>query len=301
MVAFVGRCAQFAEAIQVGHARTGMAVTVSAIAWSLFSSDNQKREVVSKCLQGYRFLGVDNIGDGELKNHLWQGLQSVDNMMKASPLFYMAYHAIHPSNLKMGPHLARALGRGLTGTFASVPALAVFYSAATVLLPTIQSQAMKRGYSVEEAKNISQGTVFLGIGSPLEFGVEAVGCGVRPRQFALAPVLVGTAFITGRLAAGILTQYRAIDGKGDPKRDLAITIGGTTFAQHGINACLQSMTHGGGLSGIGRYFWAGNVAGVGGFGSGMKQLGGTFLQRVLFGAYWNHLSHQPQPVPPWLR
>lgn len=293
------------------HAKIGLALTLGSIFGAKVSTDEQKRALLERSITFYRLCGVkaEHQSDLELKKTVWQTVTSVVNVVKASPLFYVVYHAIHPSELSRSQHLLRSCGRGMAGTLASIPAMLLFYGVAAASMPVISSRLQDRGYDKKAADSSSQTAVFVGIGSPLEFGVEALGCGITPTQLSLGPALLGTSAIAGRLAAGVLLQYRAVgesqsdDYVEDSKRkwrDFTYSWLGTTFAQHAINGSMQTITHRHGMMGIYNYFRYGATSGTGSLQRAALRFAGTGFQRFVFMMYWNHLNHQSQELPSWM-
>lgn len=272
-------------------------------------SDEWKKEYMGRVVRLYRQQGIEekNLSDQDLRDTVWQSVQSADSVIKASPLFYFSYHAIHKSGLPLKKHVLRATVKGVSGTLASVPAMFLFYGLAAGGIPQLQNHLMNRNWEKEDAKTAAQAGTFLVGGPLLEFGVEALGCGLKTGQLRTGPWAVGTIAIAGRLWAGVLPQFQAADSnktKEDPhqkEKDLAKVLFGTTLAQHLVNASMKSMESGCGSKGIVNYLKYGQV--VGGFNPkmGMLQLGKTGVQRVAFSFLWNHLTHNAKETPSYLK
>ena len=292
--------------------RLGMKLLAGIALGSCFATDEQKRRLIEKNIQFYRFCGVkpDCISDQELQRRVWMCWRSVFNVLLASPLFYASYHGIHRSGLPLQQHFLQSCGRGISGTLAALPPLIVYYGASTLEIPIIQSRLVDHGYSKANARDTAKRVAFVGLGAPVEFTVEAWGCGMRFNQLRLVTALFGTVCIAGRLATGVLVQYRAAERRqtGCPQvgpsgaSDVFFkTLIGTTLAQHGINASMQTMANGKGIKGVWHYFISGQVSGKAELKGSLRQLGGTFLQRILFSALWTALCHREQPLPKWMR
>jgi hypothetical protein len=251
----------------------------------------------------HRFIDPTLISSNDAREAVWTSYKAGLNVFATSPLFYSLYHLIHRSGLPKRHHIPQSLLRGFTGTAATIPAVFIMYGTAAVALPAIRAQYMKHGYTKEEAKKLSEGTVFLGLAAPLEFAVEAAGCGVKPSQMLSRLAPVATALITVRLASGVLVQYRALNSEiDDPVRqytDLGKTVLGTSVAQHGLNGCMRAMSDGTGGKGYLKYLTTGDTLGKGTRITSLRQMGGTLLQRTAFGFAWNERSHRTVERPSW--
>ena len=110
--------------------------------------------------------------------------------------------------------------------------------------------------------------------------------------------------LTGRLATGALTQFKAAGDKDEDNtyrkaRDFTITAFGTTFFQYGVNGIMQTLTKEHGWRGLWNYVIQGNTSGIGSPQLAMGQFAKTLGLRVVYSALWNSLSHREQTTPAW--
>jgi hypothetical protein len=303
-------------------AKTGAVLLAGTFVVSTFLPEKEKNKIVTKYVSEFqKWVDPKLISNAEARDALWKSYQAGVNVVITSPLFYSLYHFIHRSGLPMRHHIPQSLLRGFTGTAATLPAVMLMYGTAAVALPAIEAEYLRKGYLKEKipgqktttAADMAEATVFLGLGAPIEFVVEASGCGISPSKMLSRIAPVATTFVVGRLASGVLVQYRALDTeitdpltekKEDPLReykDLGKTVFGTSIAQHGLNGCMRALADGTGGKGILRYLGSGDTLEKGTALTSLRQVGGTVLQRTAFCAAWNHLSHQKPEAPAWAR
>jgi len=285
-------------------AKVGAGLIISGIGFACLMPEQDKIKIAAQCVKGFRAIGIDpkNLSDEELKKGLWNGVQSIFNLTVSSPLFYSAYHFIHTSEVPLLHRIGQSFFRGLSGTLVSMPALTAMYAGVTVLLPLTKNTFQKLEYG--EAENLSRAAVFLVALPILEFNVDKKGCGIP--SSAPVPVAVraiGVSCIAARLAWGVMFSYDTIDktNKGDVLQNFATRLFGTTFAQWGVNASLQTIKNGHGTKGIVNYLAAGDTYGKGNSFAAAKQLGRTLALRTAFTLAWTGLDSREVKTPSWAK
>ena len=289
----------------------GVVGIVAYTAASKFTPDDVKCDLANRCVTFYRAIGVKekHVPEQELKQTLLFGAVTVENIVKATPVFVWAYQATHLNKLPPMERLATASIRSLPGTAACVPALAIFYVGASVIMPWLQSKFMENGVDSQTATTYSRAATFVGLGSAPELAAEAYSYQIPMSKWQVIPMALGSVGIAGRLAAGVLTQYNSLEqseADKDPyaeEKAMAKGVASTTFAQWAINGCMYSMEKGQGGAGILRYLWKGCPEGKGSFSLSAQRFGGTAFQRATFMAVWTHLTFNSRndPTPQWAK
>lgn len=292
-------------------AKTGLALGLALSGASALLDDEQKKKLANRIVSFYRQTGIkeENISSDEIKKALSTSIESTKCVVASSPLFYFVFNAIHKSKLPLGHHLFTAGIKGFTGTLACIPAMLVFYAGAAYMIPCAENALMRQGLSKKQAHSRAEEAIILGLGSPLEFYIETRGCGITTRLPFLTTA-AGTLFVAGRLATGVLVQYRALDETSNDEHtkdssrkytDLLKSAAGTTVTQHLLNGTVQSIRHNTGVKSIISYVKSGDVTDNNLKAGGLRQLAGTFVQRILFTYAWNELTHQNKKTPEWVK
>lgn len=268
-------------------------------------TDDQKIQA-AKLWTAFQKALIDpkHVTDQDLLDTTLQSMISAENVVLSSPVFYGLYQLIHDSGLPFKHHILQSLIRGLSGTAATGCITAAFYVTAAAVIPWLQEKNEANGMSKKEALLTAQTTAFVAAG-PIEGLLEGTGAGLKVTQMMNPGLAVlATVLLTGRLATGALTQFKATGEKDsndtfNKARSFTITALGTTFFQHGINGVMQTLNKGHGWQGLGKYFTRGNTSGIGSSIDSAGQFAKTFGLRVVYSALWNSLSYREQAPRAW--